>query len=166
MKQMKSGDGGDGMEAEKAILNRILVHLFNDILKVEEKSLSTGAFKDLTMTDMHTIEAIGHSQERNMSAIAKALSITVGTLTIAINHLVKKGYVNRTRSLKDKRIVLVSLTEKGEAAFNHHLEFHNRMVDEIVQKLDKQELEVLAQALEKVDHYFTTYKQKEKSVTK
>lgn len=75
------------MEREYEVLNHILVHLFNDIMKVEEKSLAQGPFKELTITDMHTIEAIGFNTSRNMSSIAKDLSITVGTLTIAINHL-------------------------------------------------------------------------------
>ena len=47
-----------------------------------------------------------------MSAVAKSLSVTVGTLTIAMNHLVKKGYVERRRSEEDRRVVLVSLSEK------------------------------------------------------
>ena len=50
--------------------------------------------------------------------------MTVGTLTIAINHLVKKGYVERSRSEEDRRVVLVSLSEKGEKAYFHHRMFH------------------------------------------
>lgn len=146
------------MDQAREVLNQILVHLFNDILKVEEKSLAKGPFKELTMTDMHTIEAIGFNKARNMSSIAKDLSITVGTLTIAINHLVKKGYVERIRSSKDRRVVLVSLTNKGKAAFRHHMEFHNRMVENIVGAMEPEELAILTNSLKKVDHFFQTEK--------
>ena len=41
-----------------AALNSILVKLFNDILNIEEKALITEEFKDISVTDMHIIEAI------------------------------------------------------------------------------------------------------------
>ena len=36
-------------------LNSILVTLFNDIMNIEEKSLITDEFSDITVTDMHII---------------------------------------------------------------------------------------------------------------
>ena len=76
------------------MLNDILVILFNEILVIEEKALTASEFKDISGNDMHILEAIGIQDPRNMSSVAKTLSVTVGTLTIAINNLVKKGYVN------------------------------------------------------------------------
>lgn len=148
------------MDQARETLNQILVHLFNDIMKVEEKSLSKGPYKELTITDMHTIEAIGFSKARNMSSIARDLSITVGTLTIAVNHLVKKGYVERIRSSKDRRVVLVSLTLKGKDAFRHHMAFHDRMVDKIMGSMEDEELRTLVSALKKVDMFFAGEKEK------
>ena len=52
-----------------------------------------------------------------MSSIAKELSVTVGTLTIAMNSLVKKGYVKRERGEEDRRVVYISLSDKGKKAF-------------------------------------------------
>ena len=86
-----------------ATLNEILVKLFNDIMQIEEKAIITEDFKDISNNDMHIIEAIGKSGSKSMSTVAKLLSVTVGTLTIAINSLVKKGYVNRARSEEDRR---------------------------------------------------------------
>jgi len=140
------------------VLNQVLVHLFNDILKVEERTLAQGPYSELTVTDMHTIEAIGQTQSRNMTSIAKDLSITVGTLTIAINHLVKKGYVQRFRGTKDRRVVLVSLTQLGKDAFRHHMAFHDRMVKEIISQLDITELDILVSSLQKVELFFKNEK--------
>ena len=81
----------------KFVLNRLLVQLYGDILKIEEKSLQEGEFSDLSVTEIHIIEAIGIKGCRTMSEIAYDLSITVGTLTTAINKLIKKEYVERKR---------------------------------------------------------------------
>lgn len=77
------------------ILNKLLVQLFNDILQIEEKSLKNTQFTDLSITEIHTIEAIGLDRSRTMGEIAHDLRITVGTLTTAITKLIKKGYVER-----------------------------------------------------------------------
>lgn len=72
------------------ILNKLLVQLFNDILQIEEKSLKNTQFTDLSITEIHTIEAIGLDRSRTMGEIAHDLRITVGTLTTAITKLIKR----------------------------------------------------------------------------
>ena len=136
------------------ILNEILVRLFRDIMDIEEKAIITQEFKDLTNNDMHVIEAIGMDEPKNMTAIAKELSVTVGTLTIAMNSLVKKGYVVRERGKEDRRVVFISLSEKGRKANEHHAEFHHEMIQGISEELSTEELKVLVQALTKLDRWF------------
>ena len=41
------------------ILNELLVKLFKDIVEIEEKCLITDTFRDISVNDMHIIEAIG-----------------------------------------------------------------------------------------------------------
>ena len=109
--------------------NEVLVRLFRDIMDIEQKAIITPEFRNITNNDMHVIEAIGIGAPKNMSAIARELSVTVGTLTIAMNSLVKKGYVVRTRGKEDRRIVYISLSDKGRRAYEHHAEFHRQMID-------------------------------------
>ncbi|TCT11673.1 MarR family transcriptional regulator [Natranaerovirga pectinivora] len=142
------------MEEYYKTLNNLLVGLFNDILQIEEKALLSDNFKDISITDMHIIEAIDIDKPKNMSTVAKKLNITVGTLTIAINNLVKKGYVNRIRSELDRRVVLISLTTKGKRAFLHHLKFHKEMIDETIKNLDGEEVKIFIKALGNITDYF------------
>ena len=92
-------------------LNEVMVRLFRDIMYIEQKAIITPEFKDITNNDMHVIEAIGIDKPKNMTAIARELSVTVGTLTIAMNSLVKKGYVERARGKQDRRVVYISLSD-------------------------------------------------------
>ena len=62
-------------------LHEVLVKLFNEIIEIEEKAIITGEFRDISNNDMHIIEAIGLGEARSMSAVAKDLSVAVGTLT-------------------------------------------------------------------------------------
>lgn len=138
-------------------INEVLVKLFNEIMDIEEKAIITEEFKDISNNDMHIIEAIGKGEAKSMSVVAKSLSVTVGTLTIAINNLVKKGYVGRVRSEKDRRVVLISLTQKGEKAYNHHKKFHEEMVQATLEGMDEKQTEVLVQALKNLSRFFRGY---------
>ncbi|NLL80438.1 MAG: MarR family transcriptional regulator [Clostridiales bacterium] len=131
-------------------LNEILVGLFHSINTIEEQAIKTEEFKNVTTNDMHVIEAIGTGEPKNMTSVARALSVTTGTLTISVNSLVKKGFVERSRSEEDRRVVLVSLTDKGKRAHEHHRQFHDRMIQSIVEELDEEEKKVLVKALRRM----------------
>ncbi|MCI9163554.1 MAG: MarR family transcriptional regulator [Lachnospiraceae bacterium] len=128
-------------------------------MDLEEQAIITSEYHDITNNDMHVIEAVGLGEPKNMSAIAKLLSVTVGTLTIAMNSLVKKGYVNRERGKEDRRVVYISLSEKGERAYRHHEDFHRHMIDEILKDLTEEETEALVRSLTKLDQWFRRFQE-------
>ena len=140
------------------VFHDILVNLFQEIMDIEEKALITAEFKNISVNDMHIIEAIGTGEPKNMSTVAKLMSVTVGTLTIAINNLVKKGYVSRVRSEEDRRVVLIFLTEKGKRAYQHHREFHDGMVKALVEGLDEGQQKILVKSLLNLRTFFNSYK--------
>ena len=92
--------------------NDILSNLFQEIMTIEGRELITREFSDITNNDMHIIEAVGIEEPRNMSTVAAKMMVTVGTLTTAVNGLVKKGYIERIRGEKDRRVVNLVLTDK------------------------------------------------------
>ena len=140
------------------VLHDILVKLFQEVLDIESKALITPEFKDISVNDMHIIEAIGEKEPKNMSSVAKIMSVTVGTLTIAINSLVKKGYVHRERSEEDRRVVLISLTEKGRKANAHHMKFHDGMIQAVLKDLDEEQQKILVKSLMNLRAFFDSYR--------
>lgn len=146
----------------KQTLNEILVKLFRNINDIEEQAIQTEEYKNVTTNDMHVIEAIGSGSPKNMTAVAKSLGVTTGTLTISVNSLVKKGFVDRVRSEEDRRVVLVSLSARGKRAFKHHQRFHEEMIDAVVDKLSEEEKAALGKALRNLNEFFVA-KSKEKN---
>ena len=135
-------------------LNEVLVKLFRDINTLEERAIRTEEYQDVTANDMHVMEAIGLEGEKNMTSVARELEVTTGTLTISVNSLVKKGYVERSRSEEDRRVVLVSLSGKGKKAYLHHQKFHQEMIAAILKELSEDEQRALEQALVKLTSFF------------
>ncbi len=148
------------MDAYRTI-NQVLVHLFHEILDLEEKAIITDEFRDLSNNEMHIIEAVGLENGSNMSTIAKRLRITVGSLTTSMNQLVKKMYVLRERSETDRRVVNISLTEKGLRAFAHHQEFHEQMARAVLKEMTEEETNVLLRCLYSLTEFFHSYADKD-----
>ena len=76
-------------------INSYLVDIFNRIMIIEEMSLKTSQFSDVSLKEMHTIEIIGKHSEVTPSDVARELMLTLGTVTTSLNKLEKKGYIER-----------------------------------------------------------------------
>ena len=78
----------------------------------------------------------------------------MGALTTAVNALVRKGYIYRGSDPKDRRIVYLFLTESGQKALKIHADFHEKMVDSILNVLDEQSLSSTTKALDILSDFF------------
>ncbi len=135
-------------------LDELLSGTFNSILRIEERSLDNRLTHGLTITEVHTIVAVGLHERNPMTVVAARLGVTLATLTTAVNKLAKKGFIERSRSEDDRRVVLVSLTKKGRQVLRAHNLFHHQMIDEALADLTDEEERVFADALVKVKAFF------------
>ncbi|MEJ8738537.1 MarR family transcriptional regulator [Erysipelotrichaceae bacterium HCN-30851] len=141
------------MDDTRHTLNELLVDLFNYILLIEEKNLRDQGVK-LSMTEVHILEAIQKSESKMMSAVAKSLMVTQGTLTVSTSKLVKKGYVERVKDERDKRIVRLKLTDKANQVLEIHENFHEEMIDKLLNELDLHKEVELIQSLRNLMNFF------------
>lgn len=139
------------MDEFDQIINDLLLDIFDKILVTEEKALRRGTFSDISVAEMHTLESIGPYERQTMSETAAKIGVTTGTLTVAVDRLVRKGYVERHRDSADRRVVRVSLTRKGKLAFRMHNKFHKLLVDRLVTPLDTAGRQMLLMTLRQVD---------------
>ncbi len=137
------------------LINDLLVDTFNLVLKTEESALADTRLADITITDVHIIDAIGALKKCTMGELATRVCVTMATLTPAIDRLTKKGYVVRVRDEADRRKVLVSLERKGEMVNRMHRLFHLRMMDEALSGMSPGEHEALAHALTNLKAFFS-----------
>ena len=121
--------------ANKRALDDMLSNTFNAVLRIEEQSISSRLTQGLTIAELHTLVAIGLHEKNPMKVVAKRLNIRVASLTAAINKLEAKGFVERYRSEKDRRQVLVSLTMRGRKAFRSHERYHKKLVEDLLETL-------------------------------
>ena len=141
------------MDDYESRLSNVLLDIFDGILITEEKALRTGRFSDLTIAEMHTLESVGLYDAKTMSETAAELGVTTGTLTVAIDRLVRKGYVVRHRDNADRRVVRVTLTRKGKLAYRIHNKFHRLLVERITEGMSDERRAILMDMLDSISGF-------------
>ena len=137
-------------------LNTLFVDTFDAILRVEEQSLRHVGGGKLSISEFQTIECIGEGEDnrRAVGEIAEALNVTVPTVTVCVNKLVKKGYVTKTRSEKDARVAIVELTREGRKMNRLHRYFHEQMLYAIGEEFSEEEMDYLLRCIRKLNTFF------------
>ena len=133
----------------------LFTEIFSDILKIEEEAPKKSPFNDISITEMHTVVAVGMYAPKAMSDVAKKLDITVGTLTVTINNLARKGYITKQKSETDKRVVMLTLTKRGRLLFRAYQKFHSDIIKKAIVCLGEQEAEIFGDAVTKVCNFFS-----------
>lgn len=138
-------------------VNAFLVDIFGRVNKIEQRALASGLDEEVSVAESHILEKVGDMGSGRMSDIARALGITLATLTVACERLEKKGLIARARVRQDRRVVIVSLTPAGWAAYRHHQRFHHDLIDAALAGLSADEQRTLGHALRKIEDFLSTY---------
>lgn len=103
---------------------------------------------DLTYTQYIAMMVFWEEKKINVKELGKKLYLDSGTLTPVLKSLESKDYVHRYRSTEDERVLLVEITQKGEALRKKALSVPKKTANCV--KLNSQESIQLYQLLYKI----------------
>lgn len=138
-------------------LNKALTETYNLIEKYEDSMIRKSHSLNITVCEIHLIEAIGSSDEtegKSISQIAELLDITLASVTVGVNKLVEKGYVQKLKNPNDGRSVYVTLTKRGSKVNNIHAHFHMKMAKNVLSKLDEEEQSAIIKGMAALNTLF------------
>jgi DNA-binding MarR family transcriptional regulator len=92
-----------------------------------------------------------HARPRRITELAAEEAVTQPAITLLVNRLQERGWVQRTPDPNDRRAVLVSLTRAGEAVFATLRAEYRALLHEEMASLEDGEVEALARAVEILD---------------
>ncbi|WP_196590841.1 MarR family winged helix-turn-helix transcriptional regulator [Pectinatus frisingensis] len=98
------------------------------------------------------VHCLIQSGEIAQNELIKKMTIRPGSLSELLGKLKKNGYVERIKDDKDRRRMLIRLTEKGRTAAVMHHQIHVRIFDKMFSALSDEELTDLHRILEKLVH--------------
>ncbi len=104
----------------------------------------------LTSEQFGLLAAIKSRGPLRPSDLAKLLERTPNSMSMLIDRMVKGGLVRRTRDRKDRRVVAVSMTEKGRTAVEPAIPAGWEFIHGVLSTLSDNEQRDLANSLERL----------------
>ncbi|MDR2283342.1 MAG: MarR family transcriptional regulator [Sphingobacterium sp.] len=103
---------------------------------------------DLTYPQYLVMLVLWENGSQSVSDIGEKLYLDSGTLTPLLKRLEQKGIINRSRSERDERSVVISLTRVGEQLQQKAKNIPDKMVDTL--SISKEELLLLKKSIDQV----------------
>ena len=104
----------------------------------------------LGLSDFGVLELLLHKGPLPVNTIGPIVSLTPGSISIAVDRLVAKGLVSRVESAEDRRVRIVTLTPRGKDLIVSAFRKHSGQMKRVFSELNPKELHDLEVALKKI----------------
>lgn len=136
-------------------LSEVLSESYTLMSRVEESMVNCTKTLNLTISEIHMMEIIGkgNTKGKTITEIAAELSVTLSSVTVAVNKLEKKKYVVKHRDDADGRMVYVQLTSSGDRIYRLNKRLHRNLAVNIARGFSEQEKEILLKGIIKMNSF-------------
>ena len=102
---------------------------------------------ELNIRQRLVLQCLGLEGDQPMAAIGQRLGLSPSTMTGLVDRLEEQGYLRRKPHASDRRVTLLALSRKGNAAFGRETDFYRSLVNEILETLGEDAKQVVLHAL-------------------
>lgn len=129
---------------------KALIALRRCTQNVEKREYQTIKEGGLTVSQFAVLEVLYHKGDLRISEIMDKILSTGGNMTVVIDNLVRENLVKRCSDPNDKRVNLISITEKGKNLISGIFPKHLENINEIFSALTADEKQNLISLLKKL----------------
>jgi MarR family 2-MHQ and catechol resistance regulon transcriptional repressor len=130
------------------------VHLWLVFMKAFQALLphAAGSIKQTKLgdSDFRVLEALLHKGPLPVNTIGPKVWLTPGSISVAVDRLVKKGLVSRKERSHDRRVRQVELTAEGRALITRGFREHAAAMENVARPLSTQDRLTLQHLLKKL----------------
>lgn len=105
---------------------------------------------DLTYEQHYTLRYIHRAGKCTSTQLAEAFDVNKSAITAIITRMTDRELIERTRDPEDRRVVYLTLTEKGYELFAKTEQKVHSLVENIITQFDGKEIETFIQTYEKL----------------
>ena len=125
----------------------VLMKAFQAVMPHAAESIDQTKLGD---SDFRVLEALLHKGSLPVNALGPKVWLTPGSISVAVDRLVKKGLVSRKDHPRDRRVRQVELTAKGRALITRGFREHATAMETVASVLSKNERLTLLRLLKKL----------------
>ena len=125
----------------------VLMKAFRALLPHAAESIKQTGLGD---SDFRVLEVLLHKGPLPVNTIGPMVWLTPGSISVAVDRLVKKGLVSRKDRAGDRRVRQVELTSEGRALITRGFREHAEAMESVMSALSKNERLTLLRLLKKL----------------
>jgi len=125
----------------------VLMKAFQALMPHAAESIGRTKLGD---SDFRVLEALLHKGPLPVNTLGPKVWLTPGSISVAVDRLVKKGLVSRKDQPGDRRVRQVELTAKGRALITRGFREHAAAMEDVARVLSKNERLTLLRLLKKL----------------
>ena len=125
----------------------VLMKAFQAVMPHAAESIDQTKLGD---SDFRVLEALLHKGPLPVNTLGPKVWLTPGSISVAVDRLVRKGLVSRKDHPRDRRVRQVELTAKGRALITRGFREHATAMETVISVLSKNERLTLLQLLKKL----------------
>ena len=122
----------------------VLIKAYHSLLGFTELTLKDSGLGE---SEFRILEALLHKGAMPVNTIGAKVFLTAGSISVAVDRLLKRGLVTRTNSTEDRRVRNVDLTPSGRRLIEQVFSAHARQVDKLADVLSPKERRQIARGL-------------------
>ena len=142
-------------------LSQFIIDYIEEVKELLSPDLWENVFLNCSKNEVLIFWLLYRREEVNMTEVADYIHVPLNTATGIINRMEKNGFIVRSRSTEDRRVVHISFSEKGAAQFDALLSEMVRYGLQVFNSLTGEEMDLLRNMTAKVLEVLRQEKQKE-----
>lgn len=128
---------------------------FRELIRIMERKLGLlnkqgGCCYKVSLAQCHALVEIGRATSISLKELAILLNVDISTMSRTVDNLVKKDYVVRLQSNKDKRNIDIKLTDKGDNIFKNIENKMNNKFKNIFEEISENDRNIVINSLKVV----------------
>lgn len=137
-------------EKIQELINQYVAVSFS-VTKLAEGLIKDQIGDDLTYDQHYTLRYIKQRNQCTSSELAGVFSVNKSAITAIITRLADKGLIERSRDENDRRVVYLTLTDRGHSLFGECEQRIHNLVESFITKFNKQEITDFLETYEKLE---------------
>lgn len=129
-----------------------IVKVLKKVMKLFKQKMGT-CFKEMNLTAPQgmLIGTLSHYGKMKVSDLSETLGLSNSTVSGILDRLENQGFVERTRSKEDRRVVYVNCTYKCTKNFKDKHEEINNLLEKMMNKATPEELDAIFKGLDTLE---------------
>ena len=133
-------------------INEMMEKIINRFLVIDKRGFRLGKKnEELSLLEIIVIKKIGISIMKPIYSLARETEMDRGVITSIINKLVASGYIKKEKAEEDKRVNMVTLTDKGEETYQKILNKQIEILDFVLNDITLNEEKAVLKFLSKIN---------------